>query len=115
MYGVELYARVRLAVFRDGVSCRQAARRFGLDRGTVSKIVKHPEPVGYTRSMPVRRPKLADHVAFIDRILDTDEAAPRKQRHTVRRIFERLRDGEPVSRQWPERHWRTALTGATPR
>ena len=92
MYGVELYARVRLAVFRDGLSHRQAARRFGLDRGTVSKIVKHPEPLGYTRSMPVRRPKLADHVAFIDRILDADEAAPRKQRHTVRRIFERLRD-----------------------
>ena len=92
MYGVELYARVRLAVFRDGLSRRQAARRFGLDRGTVSKIVKHPEPVGYTRSMPVRRSMLADHVAFIDQILDADEAAPRKQRHTVRRIFERLRD-----------------------
>ena len=47
--------------------------------------------------MPVRRPKLADHVAFIDRILDADEAAPRKQRHTVRRIFERLRDERGVN------------------
>ena len=92
MYGVELYARVRLAVFRDGLSQREAARRFGIDRGTVSKMLKHPEPPGYRRMMPVRRPKLADHVAFIDEILDADERAPRKQRHTARRIFERLRD-----------------------
>jgi transposase len=40
----------------------------------------------------VRRPKLSDHVDFIEQVLDADEAAPAKQRHTARRIFERLRD-----------------------
>ena len=92
MYGVELYGRVRLAVLRDGLSQREAARRFGIDRGTVAKMLKHSVPPGYTRVMPVRRPKLAEHTGFIDQILDEDETAPRKQRHTARRIFERLRD-----------------------
>src|SRR6056297_1746918 len=115
MFGVELYGRVRLAVFRDGLSYRQAARRFGIDRGTVAKMASHPEPPGYRRSVPVRRPELEAHVGFIDEILRTDLEAPRKQRHTVRRIFELLRDGEPVSRQWFKRHWRTASTAATRR
>ena len=57
-----------------------------------AKMVSHPEPPGYRRSAPVRRPKLEAHVGFIDEILRTDLEAPRKQRHTVRRIFERLRD-----------------------
>jgi transposase len=92
MYGVELYGRVRLAVLRDGMSRREAARVFGIDRGTVAKILRHSVPPGYQRVMPVRRPKLAEHVGFIEQILDEDEAAPRKQRHTAQRIFERLRD-----------------------
>ena len=52
MYGVELYSKVRIAVLRDGVSLREAARRFGIDRGTVSKIVGHSVPPGYRRSQP---------------------------------------------------------------
>ena len=92
MYGVELYGRVRLAVLRDGLSRREAARQFGIDRGTVAKMLTHAAPPGYRRVLPVRRPKLADHVGFIEQILDEDETAPRKQRHTAQRIFERLRD-----------------------
>ena len=33
MYGVDLYGRVRLAVLGQGISQREAARRFGIDRG----------------------------------------------------------------------------------
>ncbi len=92
MYGVDLYGLVRRMVMRDGLSHREAARRFGIDRGTVAKMVKHPVPPGYQRTIPVRRPKLSDHVDFIEQVLDADEAAPAKQRHTARRIFERLRN-----------------------
>ena len=92
MYGVDLYGLVRRMVMRHGVSHREAARRFGIDRGTVAKMVKHPVPPGYQRTIPVHRPKLSDHVDFIEQVLDADEAAPAKQRHTARRIFERLRD-----------------------
>ena len=38
MYGMEVYAQVRLAVMADGMSRREAARRFGIDRKTVDKI-----------------------------------------------------------------------------
>ena len=92
MYGVEFYGLVRRAVMLEGLSHRAAALRFGIDRGTVAKIIAHPTPPGYQRKIPVRRPKLADHEGFIEQILVDDERAPAKQRHTARRIFERLRD-----------------------
>ena len=46
MYHVELYLRVRLACHRDGLSQREAARRFGIDRKTVAKILKTFGPAG---------------------------------------------------------------------
>jgi transposase len=92
MYGVELYSKVRMAVLRDGLSGREAARRFGIDRGTVAKMVGHSVPPGYRQGQPRVRPKLDAHAAFIDEVLKSDLSAPKKQRHTILRIFERLRD-----------------------
>ena len=92
MYSVELYARVRRACHVDGLSERAAARLFGVDRKTVSKILKHSVPPGYRRSKPPARPKLDPFIPVIDQILEDDKSQPKKQRHTVRRIFERLRD-----------------------
>jgi hypothetical protein len=95
MYSVEFYARVRRACHVDGLSERAAARLFGIDRKTVSKILKHSVPPGYRRSKPPARPKLDPFIPIIDQILEADRALPKKQRHTAQRIFERLRDGEP--------------------
>ena len=92
MKSVELYARVRRAVFIDGLSKREAARLFGVDRRTVDKMLRFSVPPGYRRSKPVRRPKLDPFTDIIDRILKDDGARPKKQRHTAKRIFERLRD-----------------------
>ena len=94
MYGVELYAAVRLAVVEEGLSYREAARRFGIDRRTVKKMLSYSAPPGYRRRKPVRRPKLEGFTGIIDAILEADRApdVPRKQRHTAHRIFERLRD-----------------------
>ena len=92
MYGVELYGRVRLAVLGQGISQREAARRFGIDRGTVSKMVAHSAPPGYRQSLAPRRPKLDAHIGFIDQILHDDIGAPKKQRHTIQRIYDRLRE-----------------------
>ena len=92
MYGVELYSKVRMAVLRDGLSGREAARRFGIDRGTVAKMVGHSVPPGYRQGQPRVRPKLDAHASFIDEILKSDLAEPKKQRHTILRLFERLRD-----------------------
>ena len=92
MKTVELYARVRYAVRIEGLSERAAARRFGIDPRTVSKMLKFSVPPGYRRSKPPVRPKLDPFIEVIDRILADDKGRPRKQRHTAKRVFERLRD-----------------------
>ena len=92
MKGVELYGQVRYAVQIEGISRREAARRFGIDPRTVSKMLSFSVPPGYRRSRPPRRPKLDPFIGIIDAILEEDKSRPRKQRHTSKRIFERLRD-----------------------
>src|SRR3989440_10615785 len=92
MKGVELYAQVRFAVQIERVSRREAARQFGIDPRTVAKMLAFSVPPGYRRSRPPARPKLDPYTGIIDRILAADEGRPRKQRHTSKRIFERLRD-----------------------
>ena len=92
MYGVDLYRRVRLACHREGLSGREAARRFGIDRKTVTKILAHSVPPGYRRRRPPKRPKLDPFTDIIERILVEDRTVHRKQRHTAKRIFERLRE-----------------------
>ena len=89
---MELYARVRRAVLVEGKSRRAVAREFGLARKTVSKILAYSLPPGYRRQQPVRRPKLGPWEGVLDAILEADKSVPRKQRHTAKRIFERLRE-----------------------
>ena len=89
---VELYGRVRYAVQIEGLSRREAARQFGIDPRTVAKMLAFSVPPGYRRSRPAARPKLDPFTGIIDSILTQDEGRPRKQRHTSKRIFERLRD-----------------------
>jgi transposase len=92
MKQVELYFQVRRAVRIEGLSERAAARRFGIDPRTVSKMLKFSVPPGYRRSKLPVRPKLDPFVGIIDRILEEDKSRPKKQQHTSKRIFERLRD-----------------------
>lgn len=89
---VELYGRVRYAVRIEGISRREAALRFGIDPRTVAKMLSFSVPPGYRRSRPPARPKLDPFVGVIDGILAEDKGRPVKQRHTSKRIFERLRD-----------------------
>jgi len=88
---VEVYARVRRAVQVEGMSQRQAAREFGLSRKTIRKMLAYSAPPGYARKKPVLRPKLGPWLGIIDQILDNDQTQPKKQRHTARRIWERLK------------------------
>jgi len=88
---VEIYARVRRAVLAEGKSRRAVAREFGLARKTVNKMLGYSLPPGYRRQAPIRRPKLGAWQGLIDVILTEDKQRPKKQRHTARRIFERLK------------------------
>ena len=92
MFAVEMYARVRRACMVEGMSVREASRVFGLHRDTVRKMLAYSVPPGYRRQEPPRRPRLDPFTGVIDGILEADHQVPRKQRHTAKRIFERLRD-----------------------
>lgn len=87
---VELYAAIRRDA-RAGLSGRALARKYNVGRRTVVKALGSawPEP----RKKPPPRPsKLDPFKPVIDEILRADLDAPRKQRHTVKRIFDRLID-----------------------
>jgi len=89
---VEIYGRVRRAVRVEGQSQRAVAREFGLSRDTVRKMLQYAVPPGYQRQQPIKRPKLGPWLGVIDAILNDDKQRPVKQRHTSKRIFERLKD-----------------------
>lgn len=87
-----MYARIRRAVMVEGLSRREVARRFGVHRDTVSKMLAYPVPPGYRRrERPVSK-KLGPHMAWIDGVLEADRGVHKKQRHTAQRIHDRLRD-----------------------
>src|SRR6516164_2249615 len=88
MVTVDQYARVRLA-HRDGLSIRALAVKFHHSRRKIREILATPEPKPYVRLKPP--PSILDPFkTTIDAILADDEAAPRKQRHTARKIWRRL-------------------------
>ena len=89
---MEIYGRVRRAVRVEGRSQRAVAREFGLSRETVRKMLQYAVPPGYQRQQPIRRPKLGPWIGVIDAVLDDDKRRPVKQRHTAKRIFDRLRE-----------------------
>ena len=90
IHTVELYRKVRLAC-REGMSERAAARHFGISRESVRKMLRFSVPPGYRRTAQVRRPKLDGFTELIDQWLEEDRRRPRKQRHTAKRVFDRLR------------------------
>ena len=92
MLDLDDYLKVRYAVQIEGFSKRAAARRFGIDPRTVTKMMTFSVPQGYVRLKPPVRPKLDPYIAIIDKILVDDKSRPKKQQHTSKRIFERLRN-----------------------
>ncbi len=89
MLTVDDYARIRRA-YRDGMSLRAIAEKFGHSWRKVRQVVDEAEPRPYTRKEPPRAPKLGNFHSRIDEILKDDEQQPRKQRHTAKQIFRRL-------------------------
>lgn len=58
MYGVEPYAAVQLAVVDEGLSHQEAARRFGIDRRAVKKMLSYAAPSGYRWKVSIRQPEI---------------------------------------------------------
>jgi len=86
---VELFEEIRRE-YKYGVgTIKGVARKLGVHRRQVRQALKDALPP--ERKDPVRsRPKLGPVQAFIDEILEADRQAPRKQRHTAHRIYQRI-------------------------
>jgi transposase len=89
---VELFERIRRDRDREGLSIRALARRHGVHRRAVREALASPLPA--PRKVPERRPapRLGRYRPLIDEWLIADREAPRKQRHTSKRIWQRLVD-----------------------
>ncbi len=89
---MEDWSEIRRRVLVEGVSRRPILRETKLHWLTLKKILEHSEPPGYRQAAPRPRKKLGAYLERIQQILKEDQAMPRKQRHTAKRIWERLRE-----------------------
>ena len=86
---VELFEQIRRE-YEFGVgTVLGVAKRLGVHRRMVREALANAVPA--RRKRPERkRPKLGGVIAWIDAILEADARAPRKQRHTAHRIYQRM-------------------------
>ena len=90
--------RIRQLYFEQGLNFAEIAATLNLDWRTVRKYVDMedfnlPEPVPEKEHL--HESKLDPYKETIDSWLIADKKAPRKQRHTAKRVFKRLTDEYP--------------------
>jgi transposase len=91
-----LFAAIRFDWQRNGMSFRALSEKYKVHRRTVRQAVESVVPP-QRRSSARDTPVLDQVRGLIDEMLREDLAAPRKQRHTARRIFQRLVDEHDAS------------------
>src|SRR5947209_17862461 len=92
---VELFEQIRREHEFGGATIRAIARKFQVHRRLVRQALASAVPPERTYS-PRVCPRLDPVKPFIDDILQADQKAPRKQRHTAQRIYRRL------CQEWPQ-------------
>src|SRR5271156_3012011 len=88
---MELWGRVRHKVLVEGQPKRQVMREEGLAWDTLKKILAHSAPPGYRQKRERRKRKLGEHWDWMEQVLAGDKQVPRKQRHTAKRLWDRLK------------------------
>jgi transposase-like protein len=100
---VELFERIRRdRRLEPGVSVRELARRYGVHRRTVREALGSASPPERKKPARSRALVLEPAVGWIDAMLREDLQAPRKQRHTIQRIHDRLFARRPPRRAQPQ-------------
>jgi transposase len=87
---VEQFELIRRDHAREGLSVRALARRHGVHRRAVRQALESAVPPAKRSPQGRPAPRLGAYRAVIDAWLVADREAPRKQRHTARRIWQRL-------------------------
>lgn len=88
---MQLWNDVRQHVLAGGNSNYSATRKFGIHWTTVKKILASPEPIPYKLAKPRQKPAIGEFLPVIEQMLASDRSAPKKQRHTAKRVFDRLK------------------------
>jgi transposase len=86
------WTSIRWMHFRDGKSARWISKEFGISRKTVSKYLAEADPPRYKLQNARAKPITGQWHEVVEEMLKEDETAPRKQRHTARRVFDRLKE-----------------------
>jgi transposase len=94
---VEQFEQIRRDREREGLSLRALAERHGVHRRTVRAALQSPLPPAKRASLSRPAPKLGAYRELIDGWLIAGLEAPRKQRHTSKRIWRRLVDEHGVA------------------
>jgi transposase len=81
------YVRTAHRVYKKSI--KQICRETGHSRETVRKVLRS-EPFGYSPRAAQPYPVLGPYLPVIDQWLQEDKNRPKKQRHTARRIYDRL-------------------------
>ncbi|NIQ92467.1 MAG: IS21 family transposase [Deltaproteobacteria bacterium] len=89
---MDWWTKIRLEVLRGERSKREILRREGIHWETLKKILEHSEPPGYRMKQPRPKPKIGPYLERIAQIIEEDKALPKKQRHTAKRIYERIQE-----------------------
>jgi transposase len=92
---MEKWTEIRRRVLTKEISKRAACQEYALQWRTLVRILKHAEPAGYQLREPREKRKLEKFLPILHEMLQQDRAAPKKQRHTAKRLFERLRAEHP--------------------
>jgi hypothetical protein len=87
---VELFEQIRREYEFGLGTINGVARKFGVHRRMVRQALSDANPPERKQSERPR-PALSPVMSFIDGILEADRRAPRKQRHTARRIWNRIK------------------------
>jgi len=89
---MEDWTKIRQRILVEGISKRQVLRETGMHWKTLEKVVTHSEPPGYRLLRPREMKKVGPYLERIGQILAEDVGMPRKQRHTARRVYQRLKE-----------------------
>ena len=89
---MDWWTNIRLEVLREEGSKREILRREGIHWETLKKILEHSEPPGYRIDKPRPKPKIGPYLERVAQIIEEDKALPKKQRHTAKRIYERIKE-----------------------
>ena len=85
-----IYTKVRLSCKVEGMSKRKASRDYGIHRSTVDKILQRSKAPRYRRSIISYSVLLEIYRVFIIDIMKSDKEVHYKQRHSAKRIYDRM-------------------------